>query len=219
MTIPQASVFYSQSYGSVPERIEIPIYTNRNPTPYDVKYPQGKRWINQLLNIEYVLTGFYTTPGYLCATWTSLQPESSATNQISSLVTNVGSSPVTPINGAISIFGDNLNVAVIGETAALVVTINTLLTLNKVSLVTAGGQISISDKNSATASCGNTTLVGGTSTVTTSACTSASEVFITPTVLQGNLGFVTVSSVANGSFTLTSENAGDTSSYNYLIIG
>jgi hypothetical protein len=63
------------------------------------------------------------------------------------------------------------------------------------------------------------TLVAGTVTVTTSACTSSSLVFITITTSSIHTGYGYVSSVTNGSFTITSSNSLDTSSYNYLIIG
>lgn len=67
------------------------------------------------------------------------------------------------------------------------------------------------------ASAGNATLIGGTVTVTTSAATSSSLILLTHKTSGGTLG-VTDYTTTNGSFTITSNNVLDTSTYTYLII-
>lgn len=218
MTIPSGSVLYSQGRGSVPETIEIPVYTNRSPTIYDVRYPLGKRWINQSSNTEFVLTSFSSSQGATSANWTAFQAAALGNGQITQLIPNTGTSPVVPVNGAVSILGDG-NILAVGGSSVIELTIGNAININQLTLSGLGGELIISDKNTSTSCCGNATLVGGTITVSCAVCTTSSLVFITPTNLQGSLGFVAVSAVNTGSFTLLSGNAGDVSSYNYLVIG
>jgi hypothetical protein len=67
------------------------------------------------------------------------------------------------------------------------------------------------------ASAGNATLVAGTVTVTTTAATSSSLILLTHKTSGGTLG-ITDYITTNGSFTITSNNVLDTSTYTYLII-
>lgn len=69
---PNGAMLYTQGFGSRPENVEIPILQNRAPTAQDTQkgfFPIGKRWINETLNTEYVLTSYSTSGGPLTAVW------------------------------------------------------------------------------------------------------------------------------------------------------
>jgi hypothetical protein len=217
MSIPTGAVFYSQGQGSVPENVEIPVYSQRNPSPIDVRYPVGKRWINQVANLEWVLTSFSSSAGTTLATWTNLVA-ANETNGITSLSTDEGTSPVYPTNGTIALVGDDNNLSTVGGISTVTINMSNELKLNTLTLGSSGGQIIITDQNTSTSSVGTAILSGGTVTVTTSACTSTSLIFITPLFYEGSVGATYVETVSNGSFVLRSTNGGDASRYSYLII-
>jgi hypothetical protein len=68
------AVLYTQGFGSRPENVEVPTYSNRAPNPADNDYPIGKRWINSSLNEEYVLTSKKSFDGSTTSNWILLQP-------------------------------------------------------------------------------------------------------------------------------------------------
>ena len=51
MTIQPGAMLYTQSFGSRPEGVEVPVIQTRPPVGTDVKYPVGKRWIDSVANI------------------------------------------------------------------------------------------------------------------------------------------------------------------------
>tara|TARA_R110000868_G_scaffold390075_1_gene659611 strand:- start:495 stop:1151 length:657 start_codon:yes stop_codon:yes gene_type:complete len=217
MGIPTGSVLYTQGNGSAPENVEIPVYSQRDPSPIDVRYPVGKRWINQVDNLEWVLTSFSSSGGNTLATWTNLVG-AEETGAVTSLSTDEGTSPVFPTNGNIAIVGDSNNLSTAGGIASVTINMSNELKLNTLTLGSSGGQIIITDQDTSTSSIGQAVLSGGTVTVTTSACTSTSLVFITPLFYEGSVGATYVETVSNGSFVLRSTNGGDASRYSYLII-
>ncbi len=217
MSIPTGSVFYSQGQGSVPENVEIPIYSQRDPSPIDVRYPVGKRWINQVSNVEWVLTSFSSNTGGTLATWTNLVSQEE-TGAVTSISPDEGTSPVYPTNGSIALVGDDNNISTNGGIALVTINLSGELKVNTLTLGSTGGEIIITDQSTSTSSVGETTLSGGTVTVTTSACTSSSLIFITPLFYEGSIGATYVETVSNGSFVLRSTNGGDASRYGYLII-
>ncbi len=75
-------------------------------------------------------------------------------------------------------------------------------------------------KTGSNATLGTGTLSGGTVMVSTSAVLSGSFVFITDTKsTTTNLGTLTVSAISNASsFTVTSTNASDNSTFNWMIV-
>lgn len=87
-----------------------------------------------------------------------------------------------------------------------------------VNLTTAGNKLLIATGSNASAGTG--TLSGGTVTISTTAVTASSLIFITDTNSSTtNVGSLTVSAKSAGtSFTVTSTNASDTSTFNWLII-
>lgn len=99
---------------------------------------------------------------------------------------------------------------------------NTKFTNGNLTLGTAGNKLFITEGTNA--SVGSTTLVSGTVTVTTSACTSSSRVFVQLTTAGGTLGAHYKVVAGSGSFVLTSVSTAnatvttDTSSLNWWIL-
>lgn len=92
-------------------------------------------------------------------------------------------------------------------------------TTNSISLATAGNKINIA--TGANASIGSGTLTGGTATISTTAITTNSKVFLTDVTTGAltNVGSLTVGTIVNGvSFVVNSTNPLDASGFNYLII-
>lgn len=71
MTQPIINSNYGVFTGTTTNDIAVPVFSDRNPTIYDSKYLQGKRWINEIANSTFELTSFYTQNGLLFANWTS----------------------------------------------------------------------------------------------------------------------------------------------------
>lgn len=92
-------------------------------------------------------------------------------------------------------------------------------TTNSISLATAGNKINIATGSNA--SIGSGTLTGGTATISTTAITTNSKVFLTDVTTGAltNVGSLTVGTIVNGvSFVVNSTNPLDASGFNYLII-
>lgn len=105
-----------------------------------------------------------------------------------------------------------------GTTPILAIVGNTNITGN-LSLLTAGNKISIATGSNA--SVGTATLVAGTVTVSTTAVTSSSKIFLTDATTGAltNIGTPTVGTIVNGtSFVINSSNILDTSNINWFII-
>ncbi len=65
------AMVYTQGFGSRPENVEVPHIDVRAPTAQDVNYPIGKRWVDTVAGIEYVLTSISTSSGIPQADWAS----------------------------------------------------------------------------------------------------------------------------------------------------
>lgn len=217
MSIPTGSVYYSQGNGSAPENVQIPVYSNRDPSSGDSTYPIGKRWINQLLNIEWVLTSFSSINGTTAAVWTNLVANSEA-NGILDLLPDSGFTPVTSISGFVNMVGDSTNISTSGAFGSITFNLSNDLSVTTLNLIGNGGQIIIADQNTTTASIGRATLINGDVSVLTSAVTTSSIIFISPHFYSGTIGPVQPIIINDGSFNLVSLSTGDNSTYNYLII-
>jgi hypothetical protein len=211
------SVFYSQGQGSVPENVQIPVYSDRDPSGSDCMYPVGKRWINQVSNVEWVLTSFSSANALTIAVWTNLVANSEA-NGILDLLPDSGVSPVTAISGFVSLVGDSTNISTAGGFGSLTFNLSDNLSVTTLNLIGNGGQITIQDQDTTTACIGRATLVNGDVSVLTSAVTTSSMIFISPHFYSGQIGPVQPIIINDGSFNLVSLSTGDNSTYNYLII-
>jgi len=96
-------------------------------------------------------------------------------------------------------------------------TVDILQVLGDVALTTAGNKIKIATGTNA--SVGTGTLSGGTVTISTTAVTANSLIFIQYTGTLSNSGQLTIASkIAGTSFTVTSTNASDANTFNWWII-
>ena len=96
MSTQQGANLYTQGFGSRPENVEVPVVSNASPTSSNINYPLGKRWIDTVLNAEYVLTSETTSGGVTTANW---QITASPTGAIAT----INSQP--PIAGNFNIVG------------------------------------------------------------------------------------------------------------------
>lgn len=267
MTIQPGAVLYTQGLGSRPEGVEVPHVDVRSPTIYDIKFPVGKKWIDQVGQGTYTLVDFISTSNVVQAVWVA---EGGANAGLTSIVTQAGTATVA--NSQITINGDaagnthtsasgatitvslDNNPAVtslqavylntdVGALNALMLHNNTIsgegtatntdvivtpkgtgnlvLTSGNLDLQGASSKLLINAGTAASASIGSVTLVAGTATVSTTAVTANSIIFLT----VASLGTVTapqamyISAITAGvSFAITSADATDTSVVNYLII-
>jgi hypothetical protein len=142
----------------------------------------------------------------------ALRPTTNGTNAIR-LQDSAGS------NNILSADTTNIRVAIGGTTptATLDVRGNTTIAGN-LTLNTAGNKISITTGTNASAGTG--TLTSGTVTISTTAVTASSLIFLTDTASSlTNVGVLSVTSKSAGtSFTVTSTNVLDTGTFNWLII-
>lgn len=101
MTIQPGAAVYTQGFGSRPENVEVPTFQPRAPSPKDMQWPLGKRWIDTLDNAEYVLTSFSSSLGAVSANWALLGVAAGALNTLS----DDSSVAVTPSAGNIQLAG------------------------------------------------------------------------------------------------------------------
>jgi len=80
-----------------------------------------------------------------------------------------------------------------------------------------GGYLAVKG-GAATDFIGSAILAAGTVTVNNTNITANDKVFVTRSAVGGTPGFLSVSISAGASFTITSSNAGDTSTVNYFIV-
>jgi hypothetical protein len=203
---------YTAAFGARPENVEVPHIDSRAPASTDVLYPIGKRWINTVSNISYTLTSFSSALGVVSANWTV---EGGSSNVVS-IAGTANQITVANVGGAVTLSTPSSFVApgsITGTLGAITATNGNLV------LSTAGNKLSIA--TGANASIGSAVLVGGTVTVSTTAVTASSKIFLT----VGALGTVAVAKavhagpiVAATSFVITSADATDTSTVNWLII-
>lgn len=103
MTVQTSANIVTQNAGFSPENVQLPTVQNRAPTTFDVNYPIGKRWVDEVGGSEYSLVQISSLGGTLSANWVLLSPASSSLN---SLQGDIGG-PVLPTSGLINIVGSN----------------------------------------------------------------------------------------------------------------
>ena len=225
---------YVGSFGMKPENVEVPTFQTRNPTGTDVNWPSGKRWINTSNNSEYSLTSLTSIGGVLTANWTLLGGASSDVNTLSG-----DTGTAAPVAGNIQIKGTANQISTTGSngqvllalpssitapgsvtsTTTLTATLGNITATNgNLVLGTAGNKLSIATGTNASVGTSGA-LSTGTVTVATTAVTASSKIFLTRAVAGGTLGNLSVGTITAGtSFTITSDQALDTSTVNWLII-
>lgn len=195
MTIQPGATLYTQSFGSRPEGVEVPVLSNRAPAGTDNQYPLGKRWINVPANTDYSLTSFTSSPNTITANWTLL---GSGAGDLNTLTTD-DLTVVTPSSGNINIAGAGvLSTSGAGDT----VTINFSGELD----VASGGTGANTLTNHGVLIGHGTSAVSGTTAGTTgqalvSGGASADPAFAVLGVVGGGTGVATLTGVLTGNGT------------------
>ncbi len=185
-----------------------PVIAQRNPTGND-KQPLGSIWINRLTDDAWVLTSIVSN----LANWINIAGGSGSFDSLS--VVNGITAGTSIAAGTTLTAGTGVTATTGGVTATAG---NITATNGNLVLGTAGNKLSIA--TGANASVGvSGALAAGTVTVNTTAVTASSRIFLTRAVAGGTLGNLSVGTITAGtSFTITSSDAGDTSTINWLII-
>lgn len=219
MTTQPGSALYAQSTGIRYQDVEIPIIATRDPAATDVQYPIGKRWINSETDTEFALTSQTALGGYVSSVWTALGGTGVAISDVDGTANQITSTVVSGV-ATLSIPATFVAPGSIAAVTTLTATIGAITAINgNLVLGTAGNKLSIA--TGANASVGTASLVAGTVTVSTTAVSASSKIFVT----VGTLGTVVAPQamyvdaiVAGTSFDITSADATDTSEVNWLII-
>lgn len=187
------------------EVLPLPIRQTRAPTsndkvsPSGAPYQPGQVWVNVTSSAVYM----YTTGGTWVATGGS-------TTDVNTLSGDSGGN-LSPTSGNIVIAGGT-NVTTVGSGSTITVNLDATLTgLTKLN-VTTGSNASIGT---------SAAMVAGTVTVSTTAVTASSIIFVSRNTAggtTGNLSAPTASIVAGTSFVINSSSNTDTSTVNWWII-
>ncbi len=110
---------YTQGFGSRPENVEVPVVAPISPTIANVAYPIGKRWINTVSNVEYVLTSLPMVSNVVTAVWTLNGTNTGPLNTLSD-----GSTVVTPTGGNIEILGTGSEITSTGTNGPGAITLS-----------------------------------------------------------------------------------------------
>ena len=203
--IQPGSMNYTQGFGSSPNSVAFPHLDVRAPSvrDFNLQWTIGKRWVDQVGNAEYVLTSQTTTNGLTSATWTLLGAGTNGTfaGSVTAGTSITAGTLITSGTGFSSTnggFSTNNGNVVLGTAG------------NKITIAT-GTNASIGTSAAMTA---------GTITVSTTAVTSSSKIFLTSNTPGGTAGTLSAptASIVNGtSFVINSSNAADTATVNYII--
>jgi hypothetical protein len=171
-------LLYSTATATGSLKVAIPIVQNRNPSSTDVNCPIGIRWINELINYVFVLTDIITSSDSVRnALW---EVEYGTVEPLVEIIPDTGTSPVVTTNNQITFRGDGTKIITDGLTGEIFIELGTPLSVNHLALSGVSGMLSITDMAQATGSAGKATTVSNTVTVTSSALTSNSLVFLSP---------------------------------------
>lgn len=170
-----------------------------------------------------VINGFFAgfSPSYSGVTGWAGACVVSAQTPSTQLILNSqsGSAPFSFEVGGLGSGNEKMRIEPSGEVLIGTSTINQKLTLDggSIAIVTAGHGLRV--KEGSNAKMGIATLVAGAVTVSTTAVTATSRIFLTSQVDGGTPGFVRVSSrTAATSFVITSSNGADTSDIAWIIV-
>lgn len=214
MTIQQGAVLYTQSFGSRPENVEVPIIPSpgRAPTSQDSNYPIGKVWIDTLNAASYTLISVTTSAGSNTATWVSTGGGAAA---IATITGDTGTA--TPASGNIKIAGtaNQITSTASGstDTLSLPATVIAPGSLASTTTITSGTGITSTTGNivatagavnagtSMTATLGNITATNGNVVLSTAGnklviATGSNASVGTSGVMAGTPGAVTVATTA-----------------------
>lgn len=108
---------YTQGGGNTASDPFITVFSNTDPTPYDVNYPIQKRWVNLQGPKEWMLISFNNTSGQTLANWYLL---SGGNTSVAEFLVPNGTSPVEPNNdGQITLTSSDSSVVITGGTSSI----------------------------------------------------------------------------------------------------
>jgi hypothetical protein len=235
MSTPSSANVYTQGFGS--KSIPGPVISDVNPgTTYSPNWELGQPWINTLGNTVFILTSITTFKGVTTPTWTPLESASGALNTL----TGGTGGAISPVAGNITLAGTSGQIATSGSgstitfsvpaafvapgsvTATTFVTAGTSLTASggNLNLNGVGSKLVIHASTPASDSVGTSAaMTAGSVTVSTTAVTAASKIFVSPATPGGTQGNLSIGTITAGvSFVINSDSGTDTSTVNYLII-
>lgn len=216
MTFQPGAMVYTQGFGTRPENVEVPFYSNRAPASTDIRFPVGKRWV-YVNNGIYELLGFTTTSGVTSANWVQLadsdgpiESVAGTTNQIT-VSTSSGTATIS-LPSAITAPGSLTTTTTLTATLGAITATNGNLVLG-----TAGNKIVI--PTGANASVGTSeAMTAGAVTVATTASSATAKIFYCRATTGGTPGNVSITAQDGTGFTLTSTSGTETSTFNWWII-
>jgi hypothetical protein len=222
----------------------IPIVSTVAPSSSNVhgpygKYAIGQTWIDTVTNAAYILTSYSASNGSITANWTI---DAGGSSLLSTLTGGSGGA-ISPTSGNINLLGTTNQITTTGSgstitwsipttfiapgsiaaTTTLTATLGNITATNgNLNLATTGNKILIHATTAASDSIGTATLAGAaTTTVSTTAVTAASKIFLQTRVLGtvSAASTLAVTAVSPGvNFTITPSQSTDTSTVDYWII-
>lgn len=226
MTTPSYWPIYTVGAGIQPNTPII--FPTSAPTSSDIAYPLGTVAVVQSSNSVYQLTSFTPSNGQVSAVWTAT---GGGGVELSSLTADTGTA--TPSSGNIKISGTTNEITTTASGATMVISVPTAFT-SPGSLTATVGSIQALNGNLALDTAGNKILIAagtnasigqsaamtaGTITISTTAVTASSLIFLTNASPGGTVGTLSVGTITAGtSFVINSSSATDTSKVNWWLV-
>lgn len=124
MSSPTPNLVYTQGSGTASTDQFITVFSQIAPSPTDVNYPIGKRWINFANNKEYILRNLYSENSVVLANWEEL---TSGTQTAETLTGNSGGAVSADSNNNIFVEGDGSSINIVGNPGTNTLTANVIL--------------------------------------------------------------------------------------------
>jgi hypothetical protein len=229
MTVQTSANAYVQGFGTHTIQVAIPFSTAPGPT--QVNYPLFQIGVVESTNSTYMLTSFTPSNGQVTATWTLL---GAGAGDLNTLTGGTGGA-ISPSAGNITLAGTTNQITTTGSGStitfsvpstfvapgSITATLGAITATNgNLNLATAGNKLLIA--TGANASIGTSAaMTAGTITISTTAVTASSKIFLTANTLAGTPGTLsapTGSITAGTSFVITSSSSTDTSTVNWWIV-
>ncbi len=123
MTHSTPSLDYAVSFGESSTSPLVPIFSTRNPTASDFKYPLGQEWINTSGNAVYYFTSMSTSSGSPQATWSLAGNNSGPLNTL----TADSGGAISPSSGNINVLGTANQVTTAGAGSTITYSLPSVL--------------------------------------------------------------------------------------------
>lgn len=212
------AMVYTQGFGSRAENVEVPVIQKRAPASTDANYPVGKPWVDSANDATYSLTSLSVSGGVKSGNWQLL---GSASGSVASVL---GTANQITVSTASNVATVSLPSAITAP-GSLTTTTSVTATLGAITasngnlvLGTAGNKLSIATGSNASVGT-SAAMTAGTITISTTAVSASSIIFLICATPGGTQGILSVGTITAGtSFVINSSEAADTSTVNWLII-